>query len=83
MQNQWQDWHYVRARQRELIREAEQHRLIARPRRRVVKVYGPALFHVGVFLTQWGQQLQSRYGDLAHPERFRLAADCAEPGGGC
>ncbi|MBI5667488.1 MAG: hypothetical protein HZC41_05725 [Chloroflexi bacterium] len=54
----------------DMLRQAERERLVkqihlARPRQQA-PVYRHALAAVGRRLAQWGEQLQTRYGDAAH-----------------
>lgn len=51
-------------RRQALMTEAEQHRLASQrqiSRGRVVRIYGPTLYRMGIWLAAWGTQLQQRY----------------------
>jgi hypothetical protein len=66
------DWNYMQAssayRREKYTLEAQQSHLAAltRPRRkRIVRVYGSAMYRMGGLLMNWGRQLQAQYGELS------------------
>jgi hypothetical protein len=88
MQNNWHsDQRYVKRRQHLLMEEAEQNRLakLSQPRGRILRIYAPVMVRFGSVLTLWGQQLQTRYGELPNlpGERLVLASDNVDSSGSC
>jgi hypothetical protein len=66
------DWNHMHsssaARRQQLQSEAEQSRMarIARSgHKRTIRIYGPVMFRLGVWLMAWGSQLQTQYGEIS------------------
>ncbi|MBZ0303853.1 MAG: hypothetical protein K8J31_29195 [Anaerolineae bacterium] len=86
MDHHWRIAREAHIRRRELMAEADQSRLAAHhhppERRRIVRIYGPALYRLGTWLMTWGARLQAQYRESsAHTPPERLALDHVEIGG--